>query len=314
MKYKHKASTSEDSPPTKPDYVVETWDKTPPSPRQRGFRRVINVGCSIVGIVFLCILVVSSIYFLIPFRTNLLILGIDRTPEGTDLGRSDTNILMTVLPLRPYVGLVSIPRDLWVTIPGVGENRINTAHFFAENQLTGSGPMAAMETMRTNFGVSVNHYLRIKFNGIVEIIDALDGLDIELTESLGNLPAGKHHLSGDQALVFLRDRQGTDDFHRMGQGQVFVLELFEQVIHPASWMRLPAVLRAISNTVDTNLPIWIWPRIGFAMLRSGTDGIDSRVIGRDFVTPFTTPDGAQVLLPQWELINPLIEDVFFDQR
>jgi LCP family protein required for cell wall assembly len=310
MKYKHKASTSDQSPQTRPDYVIETWDHPQPSPKQRSMRKGINIGCSILGILLLCILVVGSIYLLMPFRTNLLILGIDRTPEGTDIGRSDTNILFTVLPLRPYVGLISIPRDLWVTIPGVGENRINTAHYFAESQVPGSGPAAAMETIRHNFDVPINHYLRIKFDGVTEIVDSLGGLDVELSEPVAGLSSGKHHLSGDQALVFLRDRQGTDDFHRMGQAQIFVTEFFEQLIQPSSWLRIPRVLNAVNQAIDTNLPIWIWPRIAFAMLRSGVDGVDNRVMGRDYVTPYITPDGAQVLLPQWELIMPLIEDVF----
>lgn len=313
MKFSSKASTTDQSTPPRPDYTVETWDKPSPSPRQRMIKRGIKVGCSFLALLLLFLVIISSIYFLIPFRTNFLVLGIDRTPENSDLGRSDTNILVTVLPLRPYVGMVSIPRDLWVNIPAVGENRINTAHYFAESQLPGSGPMAAIETVKTNFDVPVNHYVRIKFDGIVAIIDALGGLDIELNEPVGGLPPGEHHLTGDQVLVFIRDRQGTDDFHRMNQGQILVLELLEQFIVPRTWFRLPSVVKAFLNAFDSNLPIWIWPRIGFAMLRSGSDGIDNRVINRDYVIPFTTPDGAQVLLPQWERITPLIQEVFFDK-
>lgn len=307
MKYKHKASTSDQSPQSRPNYVVESWDE--PQSRQ-GLKKGVSCGCSIIGVILLLVLVIGAVYLLIPFRINLLILGIDRAPEGTALGRSDTNLLLTVRPLRPYAGILSIPRDLWVSIPAVGENRINTAHFFAESQQPGSGPEAAMETIRYNFGVPVNHYLRIKFDGVVEIVDALGGLDIELSETTGGLPPGNHHLTGDQALVFLRDRQGTDDFYRMSQGQIFVLEFLEQMIRPASWIRIPNVLMAINNSVDTNLPIWIWPRIAFAILRLGADGIDNQVIDRDYVTPFTTPDGAQVLIPQWELILPLVEEMF----
>src|SRR5512143_2909425 len=101
----------------------------------------------------LLILIGLGAYFLAPLRTNVLIMGIDRPPEGTAISRTDTLILMTVAPLKPYVGMLSIPRDLWVKIPGVGENRINTAHFFAEAQQKGAGPAAAMQTIRQNFGV-----------------------------------------------------------------------------------------------------------------------------------------------------------------
>jgi len=260
--------------------------------------------------VFVCVLVLSSVYFLMPFRTNLLILGIDRTPEGTDLGRSDTNILLTVKPLRSYVGLLSIPRDLWVIIPGVGENRINAAHYYGEVQEPGSGPYMAMDTIEQNFGVPVEHYARIKFESIVDVIDVLGGLDIELDSSMAGLPPGNQHLTGEQVLIFLRDRQGTDDFFRMQQGQFFVSELLEQLIQPRSWIHLPTVFGAINRSIDTNLPLWIWPRIAFAFLRSGSSGIDNRIISREMVTPTTTSEGAQILIPDWSLINPVVNEIF----
>jgi len=310
MKTRHKASTEDPSVETRPSYVVETWDQPHPSSRQRTMRRALGTGCMLFVAIFVCVMVLSSVYFLMPFRTNLLILGIDRTPEGTDLGRSDTNILLTVKPLRPYVGLLSIPRDLWVTIPGVGENRINAAHYFGEGQEPGSGPFMAMDTIEQNFGVPVEHYVRIKFEGIVDVIDVLGGLDLELESSMAGLPPGEHHLDGEQVLTFLRDRQGTDDFFRMQQGQFFGTELLEQLIQPRSWIRLPAVYGAINRSFDTNLPLWIWPRVAFALLRSGSGGIDNRIISREMVTPTTTSEGAQILIPDWSLIDPVVDEIF----
>jgi LCP family protein required for cell wall assembly len=310
MKPHYKASTENSSEDTRPNYVIETWDKPYPSSRGRAFRRVLRTGCLVFGVIFTCLLVLASVYLLMPFRTNLLVLGIDRTPEGTALGRSDTNILITIKPLRPYVGMLSIPRDLWVTIPGVGENRINTAHYFAEGQEPGSGPYAALDTIEQNFGVHVEHFLRIRFDGIVDLVDAMGGLDIELLNSMAGLPPGEHHLSGEQSLVFVRDRQGTDDFFRMQQGQFFVTEIMEQLIQPKTWPRIPAVVVAINDSIDTNLPLWVWPRLAFALVRSGTSGIDYQVIGRDMVSSSTTSEGAQVLIPDWLLINPLVEGIF----
>jgi LCP family protein required for cell wall assembly len=312
MKPKHKASTDDISGATRPNYVVETWHKPQPSQRQRGVRSFFRCGClGLLGIL-LAMLFISMVYLLVPFRTNLLVLGIDRTPEGSDLGRSDTNILLTVKPLRPYIGLLSIPRDLWVTIPGIGDNRINTAHFFAEGQIPGSGPAAAMETIQYNFGVPVKYFVRLKFDGIVGIVDSLGGLDVELDAPMAGLPAGDHHLSGDQALVFVRDRQGSDDFFRMQQGQFFAVELFEQVLQPASWPRIPALVSALNDSIDTNLPIWLWPRLGFALLRAGPGGIDAHILNREYVSPTVTTEGAQVLIPQWSLISPLVKEIFED--
>jgi LCP family protein required for cell wall assembly len=310
MKPKSEASTSDPYAPTKPNYVIEPWDTPPITQRRQKFGRTISVGCSILIGTIICLLFFSSVYFLVPFRTNFLVLGIDRTPEGTDLGRSDTNILFTIRPLRPYVGVLSIPRDLWVSIPGIGENRINTAHYFAEAETPGSGPNAAMEAVEFNFGIPLNYFLRIKFDGIVGIVDALGGLDVELDNPMGGLPPGEHQLTGEQALTFVRDRQGTDDFFRMQQGQFFATEIIEQVIQPKSWPKLPAFISALNNSIDTNIPILLWPRLGFAILRAGPGGIDYHVINRDYVTPTTTTSGAQVLIPNWPLINPLVDQIF----
>jgi anionic cell wall polymer biosynthesis LytR-Cps2A-Psr (LCP) family protein len=105
-------------------------------------------------------------------------------------------ILMAVNPLQPRVTMLSIPRDLWVSIPNVGENRINTAHFFAEAADPGSGPRAALETVRQNFRRAHRYYVRVRFDGFVEIINAMDGVTITWSSPPfvggGNPPPGRH--------------------------------------------------------------------------------------------------------------------------
>src|SRR5574338_199150 len=100
--------------------------------------------------------------------------------------------------------------------------------------------------------------------------------------------AGQHHLNGDQALAFARDRSGTDDFFRMANGQFLIRALAVELLKPDSWSKLPDVVAAASQSIDTNLPFWQWPRLGLAVLRSGPEGIDSRTIQREQVTPFVT--------------------------
>jgi polyisoprenyl-teichoic acid--peptidoglycan teichoic acid transferase len=255
-------------------------------------------------------LLVLGVYLLYPARSNVLIMGVDRTPQGTDVGRTDTLILTSIQTLSASVGMLSVPRDLWVTVPGFGENRINTAHFFAEADLVGSGPAAAILTVQSNFGVDVDYFLRIKFDGVVEFVNALGGLDLELEKSTGGLPAGPHHLAGDQALAFIRDRSGTDDFFRMQQGQFFIKALLTQVRTPGSWLRIPGAVAVLLQALDTNIPFWQIPRLGAAVLRAGADGIDARTITRDQVNPFTTSSGANVLAPDWALINPVLLELF----
>ncbi len=267
-------------------------------------------GCSGCFVWLVLLAAVLAGYFLTPARTNILVLGIDRTPDGSVVGRSDTNILVSIIPLRSTVKMLSIPRDLWVTIPGVGENRINTAHFFAEADQAGSGPAAAVETVRQNFGLTVHYYARIRFDGFRKIVDAMGGVEIDLAEPAASLPAGQHILDGEQALAFARSRTGADDFYRMANGQLLLKAAFRQMLKPRSWPRIPAMFAALMQSVDTNLPVFLWPRLGLALLRAGPDGIDSRTLTRDHVTPWTTPGGANVLLPNWEAINPVLLEMF----
>lgn len=283
-------------------------DETQPH-RTRRPRRV--SGCFSLTMAIVILLGISlSIYLFAPLRTNILFLGIDRTPEGSLVGRSDSMILSTFRPLQGYVGMLAIPRDLWITIPGMGENRINTAHFFGEGALAGGGPVLAVETVRTNFGVDVHGYVRLTFDGLIEFTDALGGIPLDLGKSTPKFPAGSYVLDGTAALAFVRDRSGGDDFARIAQGQIFMRAALKRMLSPASWLRIPSALAAILRSIDTDVPAWEWPRLLVALLRAGEDGIDARSITREMVQGFTTASGAQVLAPNWTAINPVLLEMF----
>ncbi|MHB0967718.1 MAG: LCP family protein [Bellilinea sp.] len=296
--------------PTKPNRVADPNEYYQPieieEPPVRT-RNCFTCGCLPLLVVFVLLL---GAYFFLPARTNILLLGIDRTPDGSAVGRTDTNILISIIPLKPDVNMLSIPRDLWVNIPGVGENRINTAHFFAEANQEGSGPAAVLETVRANFGVTVRYYVRVKFSSFVEIVDAMGGLNIDLTDAMAGYAPGQYNLNGEQALAFARNRTGSDDFFRMQNGQFLLKAAFRQMFNPASWVRIPAVANVFFQSVDTNIPAYLWPRLGLAVLRAGPDGIDNRTITREMVNPWTTDLGANVLLPNWDAINPVLMEMF----
>jgi len=251
-----------------------------------------------------------SLYLLAPFRTNVLLLGIDRAPAESAAARTDTMVLTTIIPARPYVGMLSIPRDLWVSIPGQGENRINTAHFFAEASEPGSGPRAAMDVVRTNFGVGVDYFVRLRFDGLVHFVDTLGGLEIVLPEAMSGYEAGSQVLDGTRALAFVRDRADSDDFARMGRGQLFLKGVLTTIAQPIKWPRLIVAVPVLLGSIDTDIPIWLWPRLGLAFLRAGPGGIDGRVITREMAHGFTTTGGAQVLAPDWSQINPVLLEMF----
>lgn len=283
-------------------------DQTQPHVRPARRRRSCCLSVIVLLGFFICLVLAAPI--LIPIRTNILLLGIDRTPQGSVAGRSDTLILMSVQPTKGEIAMLSIPRDLWVTIPGVGENRINAAHLYAENDQPGTGPMAALETVQQNFGVDVDYYARIQFEGLRAFADSLGGIPLELDSTMGKFPPGEYLLDGENALAFVRDRSGGDDFFRMGHAQVFLRAALNHVLDPRTWPRLPAAFLATQEFVNSNVPIWQMPRLLVAFARTGIEGIDMRSIDRTMVTGTTTAEGAQVLLPDWSAINPILLELF----
>jgi LCP family protein required for cell wall assembly len=306
--FKQSISPGDITQPTVPEPLIsmdETQPRQIPKLRKRSWS---CLGC--VTLLGIGLGIIMAAFLFLPPRTNILLMGIDRTPPGTAVGRSDTLILTTVEAWKPYIGMLSIPRDLWVTIPGVGENRINAAHLFAESELEGSGPAAAVATVSSNIGVDVHYYVRIQFGGIQAVVDAIGGVPIDLDRPTVILPAGKHLLDGEMALTFLRDRKGSDDFFRMARSQLFLRALVARLFDPQVWPRLPAFWVSLHDTLETDIPIWGWPRIGVTLLRVGSDGVDARVIDREMVRGFTTPDGAAVLAPDWTRINPVLLEMF----
>jgi LCP family protein required for cell wall assembly len=219
-------------------------------------------------------------------------------------------ILTTFMPTNGRVAMLSIPRDLWVQIPGHGENRINTAHFFAEAEKPGKGLEAAKAVVQENFGVDVDYAIRIRFDNFMEIVTVLGGLEISLEQPEAGYEAGSHRLNAEQALAFVRDRQGSDDFFRMARGQIFIKALIRALISPENLPKAPRVLVQLLESVESDIPVYLWPRLGVTVLRSGPSGIDARTITREMVVPFTTDGGAQVLAPNWEQINPVLLDLF----
>jgi LCP family protein required for cell wall assembly len=270
-------------------------------------------GLAAVMAVVLCLALafVAAAFVLSPGKTNILVLGIDRIVDGTgSMGRSDTIVLAQVDPVQPRIATLAIPRDLWVTIPGVGENRINTAHYFAEIAEPDSGPAALAQTIKDNFGIDSKYYVRIHLEGVPALIDAMGGVTIDLKEATALYPAGQHHLNGTQALAFVRDRKGADDFFRMEHGELFIKAVGQQLLKVQTWPRLPLILAALPKAIDTNIPTNAIPALALALLRVGPANIDSHTLPREDTTSYITDAGAQVLLPRWDLINPLVSEVF----
>jgi len=219
--------------------------------------------------------------------------------------------------------LVSIPRDLYVEIPGHGAGRINTAHFWGEQEREAGGPALAMKTVSSSFRVPVDHFVRIDFSGFRAIIDAVEGIDVAVeqgivdnaypTEDYGTtrieIPAGFQRMDGETALRYVRSRHTSSDLDRAARQQQVLLALADRLSNPQVWIHVPVLLRVAIDNLDTDLSPWALIQLAIAGLRVGPDSIDELVIDQDMTQPWTTPTGGSVLLPQWEAIDPLVRYV-----
>jgi LCP family protein required for cell wall assembly len=176
-------------------------------------------------------------------RITILVMGLDLRDWEEDSGapRSDTMMLVTVDPITHTAGMLSIPRDLWVEIPGFEHNRINTAYFLGESyKLPGGGPELALKTVENLIGVPVPYYAVIYFYAAEDIIDEIGGVDVLVTERIKISPIGRmsiwlepkaHHLNGSQALAYARARKTEGgDFDRAQRQQQVILAIRDRVL------------------------------------------------------------------------------------
>jgi LCP family protein required for cell wall assembly len=175
-------------------------------------------------------------------RVTILLLGLDYRDWEAGLGapRSDSMILLSVDPLTKQVSMLSIPRDLWVEIPGFTHNRINTAYASGEgNRLPGGGPALAMRAAEALVGVPIQYYAVIDFSTFERMIDEIGGIDVLVMERIKIAPIGRlaqwldpkaYHLDGAQALAYARVRKATGgDFGRAERQQQVAMAILDRV-------------------------------------------------------------------------------------
>lgn len=187
---------------------------------------------------------------------NVLLIGSDSMSVG-DGGRSDSMILLSLDARHKKIKLTSLMRDIWVTIPGHGQDRLNASYAFG-------GPQLTMETIARNFGILVDRYAVVDFEGFLKIIDILGGVDLELTADecayINKYSQDKHtlrgsgvkHLTGLQALHYSRDRNSIgSDYDRTSRQRNLLKALVGQM-KSANLAQITEVLAQIGPLVTTS--------------------------------------------------------------
>lgn len=300
----------------------------PTRPTLPPHRRPWLAGCGLLTALPLVILIgiVAGIFIAArqSGRLNVLILGLDHRPGENLPARTDSLILATFDPQQPHVALLSIPRDLWVDIPGHGSNRINTANYFGDLDQPGHGPLLAVQTVQQNFGLTLHGYLELDFNGFVALVDALGGIDLEAPETIVDdryptpdygvttitIPAGPQHMDGATALIYARTRHADSDFGRGQRQQQVLRAMLAKTLQPTTWPRLPAAWAVVRRYFLTDLSEVDLAAIFLSVMLVGPEGVQSYAVDEEMTIPYVTDSGAQVLLPRWEVILPLVGEIF----
>ena len=248
----------------------------------------------------------------IPDRyTNIVLLGSDRRP-GAAAWRTDSIIIVSVDSANKIVRLLSIPRDLWVYIPGHGYNRINTADLWGELAKKGSGPERVKKTIHHNLGIPIHYYVRIDFEGFVKIINTVGGIDVDVDCALPDmkLSSGMHHMDGKLALRYSRSRYSTNDFDRGRRQRKVLMALWDQTLTLNIIPRLPELWWTMANNFQTDLSLDQVINLAYVGAQLEPQDILSRAIGASQVQGWMTPQGAAVLLPRQDKIRILLENYY----
>jgi LCP family protein required for cell wall assembly len=274
------------------------------APQRRGSRLP---GFIIRLLLFVLVLIgalIAAALLITPTRESILILGSDARPDEIKLGvvgRTDTLLMFVADRATPRVAMVSVPRDLWVTIPGKGDERINAAY-----ELGGS--QTAKQTVSNVLGQRVDRFAVIGLQGVRDVVDAVGGVDVTVAQAIHDdsyptddygfqtvdIPAGRQHMDGDIALKYARTRHQDSDFGRIARQQQVLAAVRTALMNPLNWPRIPTVMVAVSQSIKTDVTPLDAIAIGAAVLRNPGDP-DRLVIDTTLVTPITGIDGAYLL-------------------
>ena len=187
----------------------------------------------------------------------VLIMGVDR--RDGDVGRSDTLMLAAVDEEQGRATLLSIPRDTRVEVGTYGYDKINHAYAFGGHEMT----LAAVDKI---VGVPVTHYVLIDTSAFERIVDAVGGVDINVEKRMHyedpwddngglviDLQPGEQHMTGAQAIQYVRYRDGEGDIGRIARQQHFMRALLAQFISPQVLPRISSVIDEVKNAVETDL-------------------------------------------------------------
>lgn len=265
-----------------------------------------------------------------PSFINILLLGTDERPDEAGPSRTDTLILMSVNPEEKTLGLLSMPRDLWVPIPGQNiTTKINTAYGIGEAQdYQGGGAQLAKDTVSSLIGRPVDYFVRVNFDGFREIIDMIGGIDVNVTTTIHDeeyptadygvetfhLEAGPQHLDGETALKYARTRHSSDDYNRARRQQEIIRAVADKVLNagmiPQLLPRVPQLMMTMQNSIETDIPVPVGLDLANLVSGSSLREVRQLVLDSQYGEETYSSEGAWILLPDRARVRVALDRFF----
>ena len=258
-----------------------------------------------------------------------LLTGLDKREwEGdTGPGLTDTIIIGFLDAQKQTAGLISIPRDTWVEVPGYSPYKINQVFSVGESTgYPGGGPALLMKTAGNLLGKPIDYYVQVDFKAFVVLVDSVDGVEVDVQDmilvdpdpsvkgDMKRLLPGKHILPGDMALGYARTRATAEgDFGRTKRQQQILVglqrKIFSYEILPVLIPKIPALYRELFTHVETNLTLPQIVNLAWTVKDINPQKLQTRVINQPLVEAGFNNQGQYVLFPDIERIQKIWRDM-----
>lgn len=250
-------------------------------------------------------------------QVNIVILGSDQHANSSGF-RTDVIILLTVNTKKDTVSITSFPRDLYVTIPGWTQQRINTA-------FPHGGFKALKNTFEFNFGFRPDYYVLVNLWFFERVINDLGGVYVHVPYTLCDnkwngsqrhcVYPGRQHLYGKEALWYVRSRQTTSDFDRNRRQQQVLNAVFERALALNTLGKIPQFYNTYKHSVRTNIPLkTLLSFVPTATKLKDSSRIHQYYIDSSAVSSWVTSGGAHVLLPRYGKIRGILKQALNSPR
>lgn len=266
-----------------------------------------------------------------PEVVNILLLGSDRRPTWKDF-RTDVIILVSIHPKLGKVVMLSIPRDLYVYLPGYSMQRVNMAFYLGErHNYPGGGPSMLADTILYNLGIPIDAYAMVEMTGLQNIVDAMGGIEVNVAcaytdwrmkspnldpENANNwalytVYPGVREMNGEMALWYSRSRKKSSDFDRSRRQQEVLRASYRQIKELDLLLQLPEIYEQTTEYVQTDLSLDDLIKLAPLTTRLAMPDVRSHFLGKDEVRAWRVPtSGAAVQLPRSTEVNELLTAIF----